>query len=261
MGDIEIEVKMDLGELGSVTARQSYHRFIPDPVLGIANWTLLIAAVLIFKKNPARFQLLLLSIFVYLVWMLIINHLPFNYWQRKHGYCFFFDVLFFWLMGSIVMLPFTLLLRQIYTVAIEVLVFLLSIGLHLMIYGSFGRMHHAILVISILFVATVAARTIFVRVRRKCHVEGLKTGLYSSLACVFLTISAMSIYLAYMYLWQFIENYTFDWYVFTVYYFLDAARYIGCYLLMALPLTIFVFKHPAYQQCLVLKDPRIAKQH
>jgi hypothetical protein len=248
-GDWDIEVKMDLGDLGSVTAKQTYHQSVAGSVIGVANWGLLLAVAIFFKKNPARVRTFFLSVIIYLLWMVIINHIHFIYWETEFSYRFFFDVLFFWLSTSMLILTISMNMRKLAAIAIEVILLLLSIGLHLLVYGVFWRIQFTILFVTVYFLMTVTGSVIYTRLRHKHSQDKVKMLFKFTMACVLLTIFTLAFYILYRFIWEFVKNYnfTFNRYMVSM-YFLDLARYIGGYLLIVIPFAMFYFKHPCWEE-------------
>ena len=245
---------MDLGPLGKTTSKQTVRRSLLDCFTGISNWSLLFVAVLICKKNPARFIVLILTVAIYLVWMLIVNRLNIGSAQKIY-FLFIFDVSLFSLAFSVLLLPILKKLRPIIVFAIEVSLFIGIIGMHLLIYGKFWYRPRSVL----LMIAPIAAFLIACKlteiVLRKKKSMGRCVFIFtlSNLLSLFITLAASFVFL---YVNQIINMYDFDPEFICRYDMKEAYLYFLIFYAVLIPFAVFVFKNRFYQNLLLENETK-----
>lgn len=245
---------MDLGPLGKTTSKQTVHRSLLDCFTSISNWSLLFVAVLICKKNPARFIVLILTVAIYLVWMLIISRLNIGSVQKIY-FLFIFDVSLFSLAFSVLLLPILKKLRPIIVFAIEVSLFIGIIGMHLLIYGKFWyRPRSVVLMIAPIAAFLIACKLTEIVLRKKKSMGGcVFIFTLSNLLSLFITLAASFVFL---YVNEIINSY----YVYPKYILChdmkEAYLYLLIFYAVLIPFAVFVFKNRFYQNLLLENETK-----
>lgn len=240
--------------MGKTTSKQRIHRNLLDCFISISNWSLFCLAVLLYKKNPARFIVLILTIAVYLVWMLVINRININQMEKIY-FLFFFDLSLFFLAFSILCLPIFKASRSLVTLAIKAGLFAGIIGIHLLIYGQLWyQVRFVILMIAPIAAFLIACSLIRLLLRGKkstCKYIFIFIilNVLSSLLAVMICVASLYIHQAVTsYSFRFTRHNIFDYEMrFAYFYFL-------IFYAALIPFGVFICKNRFYRNILLGHD-------
>jgi hypothetical protein len=256
-GNLDLEVTMDLGPLGKTTSKQSVHRSLLDCFISISNWSLLFVAVLLCKKNPARFIVLILTIAIYLVWMLIINRLNINSIEKIYLLCIF-DISLFLLAFSVLLLPILKRMRPFFVLLSEIGLLVGIVGVHLLIYGEFWyRMRFMVLMIAPIAALLMGCKLTAMFLRKKKSMG--RYILVFTLSNLFSVLIALTVSVACLYVHQIINGYyyRFDINFLFRYDMKYAYLYFVIFYAAVIPFSIFVCKSRFYQHILLKNETKV----
>lgn len=242
---------MNLGTLGNVSARQRYDRSPVDALAGISTWIIPIALVLLLRKNPARLQVFIISVIIYLIWILIINRFdPVSI--EAFSSRFVFDAFFLWLAASVLLLPGLIKLRKHIVFITEILLAAAATGLSLYIYGTFWGIQGALLFIILFVLVALTSVNILTQIIQRSNKMTTMHIFIFSISALFLTIAALMLYTGGMYIFQIIEEYefSFDSY-YIMYYLRSSLRYTAIFYGLFIPFAVFTLKNRFYRKNLL----------
>lgn len=248
-GNLDFEVTMDLGPLGVARSHQYVNRRFHENLFGVADWIILGLVVLLFKKNPARFIVLILTVTVYLAWLLVINHLALVDLQKIY-FLFIAKISLFLLAFLILLLPVLKKLRSGLAVLINFGLLFGVIVTQLLIFGKFWYQLRSLIFMIIPLTTFLVAFNATTRVSRNDKSPRWHFGIFTTFSLLFL-VTALALSAGSLYILQIITEYSFRFTMFSDIYFYSACQYFLIFYATMFPYIVFVFKNKYYQEVLL----------